>query len=335
MQRRTLLGAAWLAGAAAAAGVRPARAVPRRAQLALTGPAASVSNGLIQALDSGAFGALADRVTFEPWRDPDQLRALVLGGRADVAAMPTNVAANLYNRGAPLALVTVATWGVLWVVSRDPAAKTLTDLRGRELAIPFRGDMPDIVFGLLAERQGMDVRRDLKVRYVATPMDAMQLLLMRQVEHALLPEPAVSMALRKVRSLPLNIVAPALHRAVDLQQEWGRLLQRPPRIPQAGLAVVGALREDRAAVAAVQRIYADAVADCQRDPGACAERVARRNELLRADAVADAISVAPDRPVPAAQARAELEFFFGELLARQPGLIGGRLPDAGFYAEAG
>lgn len=38
-----------------------------------------------------------------------------------------------------------------------------------------------------------------------------------------------------------------------------------------------------------------------------------------------------DLAVPAAQARPELEFFFAQLHARDPALLGGKLPDAGFF----
>ncbi|MBP6500899.1 MAG: PhnD/SsuA/transferrin family substrate-binding protein, partial [Thauera sp.] len=212
-------------------------------KLTLAGPSAAVSNALIHMVDSGALNDIADVVEFVPWRDPDQLRVMALDGRADVLAMPTNVAANLYNRGAKLQLINVSTWGVLWLVSRDPALKSLADLRGKELAMPFRGDMPDIVLQLLAEQQGLDVKKDLQLRYVASPVDAMQLLVMRRVDHALLAEPAASMALRKTGSFPLSMIAPELHRSVDLQQEWGRVFARAARIPQAGIAVMGALRE--------------------------------------------------------------------------------------------
>ena len=70
------------------------------AKLTLAGPSAAVSNALIHMVDSGALADLAEVVEFVPWRDPDQLRVMALDGRADVLAMPTNVAANLYNRGA-------------------------------------------------------------------------------------------------------------------------------------------------------------------------------------------------------------------------------------------
>src|SRR5574343_1399830 len=115
-------------------------------RLVLAGPFAAVSFPLIHMVETGALQDVAQRVEFVAWKDPDQLRVLAMQGRADFVAMPTNVAANLYHRGVPLQLLNVSTWGVLWMVSRDTNLKTLADFKGKEVAIPFRADMPDIVF---------------------------------------------------------------------------------------------------------------------------------------------------------------------------------------------
>lgn len=152
----------------------------QRERLVLAGPATAVSFPLLHMVESGALADIAPQVEFVAWNNPDQLRALAMEGQADFMAMPTNVAANLYNRGVPLQMVNVSVWGILWMVSRNPDMKTLTDFKGEEIAVPFRGDMPDIVFGFLAEKSGLDPRRDFTVRYSATPMDAMQLLVPRQ-----------------------------------------------------------------------------------------------------------------------------------------------------------
>ncbi|MDY0071529.1 MAG: MqnA/MqnD/SBP family protein [Thauera sp.] len=310
-------------------GLASAQKLPK---LTLSGPMAGVSNPLIHIVASGALNDVADEVEFVAWRDPDQLRVMALDGRADVLAMPTNVAANLYNRGARLQLLNVSTWGVLWLVSRDPALRTLADLRGKEVALPFRGDMPDIVFQQLAEAEKLDVRKDLKLRYVASPIDAMQLLVLRRVDHALLAEPAVSMALRKTGSFPLKVIAPELHRSVDLQQEWGRVFSRPARIPQAGIAVLGALRERPELVARIEAEYARALQWCVDQPLACGEEVAARIDMLTAEAVSDSIPRSQLEAVPVREARAELEFLFERLLAKNPALIGGKMPADDFYA---
>lgn len=339
-RRRSLCGLAATAlayaggGAIAVAAPAPAPAQTSRKlpRLVLAGPPASVSNPLIHMVESGALADVAERVEFVPWRDPDQLRAMALDGKTDVLAMPVNVAANLYNRGAKLRLLDVSTWGILWVVSRDASVHTLADLRGQEIAMPFRADMPDILFGLIAERQGIDPRKDLRIRYVASPIDAMQLLVMRRIDHALLAEPAVSMALRKTGSFPASLVAPELHRAIDLQDEWSRAFGRPPRIPQAGIAVMGATRERPGIVARVAQAHAHSLKWCDENAEECGRIVARRIEMLAPEAVADAIAQHRVRSVPAREARADLEFLYSLLLRKNPALVGGRMPDEGFYA---
>ena len=67
----------------------------------------------------------------------------------------------------------------------------------------------------------------------------MQMLILRRVDHALLAEPAISIALRKTKSFPISVVAPDLYRSVDLQKEWGELFQTKAKIPQAGIAYLG------------------------------------------------------------------------------------------------
>ena len=328
LSRRQAL--AWLAAPLAAApALGVAAALP---QITLAGPPAIVSAPLIHMAETNALQGLAQRTVFTSWRDPDQLRMMAMGGKADVLAMPSNVAANLFNRGAGVALLNISTWGALWVVTRDAGRKTLAAFKGEEIAVPFRGDMPDIVLQLLAAKQGLDPLRDFRIRYVPTPMEAMQLLITRRVSHALLSEPAVSLALRKTQSFPVGLIAPTLHRGADMQQEWGRLYQRPARLPQAGIAAVGALRAQPEALAAVTRAYAQSLAWCRDNAMECGRMMARHIDLLTPEAVADAIAVSQMDAVPLPQAREELEFFFGQLMARNPGLLGGKLPAAAFYA---
>ncbi|WP_415035994.1 ABC transporter substrate-binding protein [Azonexus sp.] len=302
-------------------------------KLTLSGPFAAVSFPLIHMVDSGALKEVAETVEFIPWKDPDQLRVLALDAKqpADFVAMPSNVAANLYNRGVSLKLINISTWGVLWLVSRDKNLKTLADFQGKEVLMPFRADMPDIVFQTLAAKAGLDPKKNFQLRYVGTPLDAMQLLIARRADHALLAEPAVSMALRKTKSFPVSLIAPDLYRSVDLQQEWGRLLQREARIPQAGIVAMGKVLGNPALIERFQKAYAASLNWCEAKPNECGALVAKRIDLLTPEAVADSVRIDNTAFVRAADAEAELDYFFKLLHARQPGLIGGKLPDAGFY----
>ncbi len=309
----------------------PAQA--RQPKLVLSGPFAAVSFPLIHMVESGALKDVAETVEFRSWKDPDQLRVLALDAKSDVdfVAMPTNVAANLYNRGVKLQLVNVSTWGVLWMVSREANLKTLADFKGKEILMPFRADMPDIVFQVLAEKQGLDVKRDFTLRYVGSPLDAMQMLITRRADHALLAEPAVSVALRKTKSFPVSVIAPELYRSANLQEEWGRVTQRPARIPQAGMVALGRALADPALVEKFQKAYAASLAWCEKHPEECGKLVAKRVDMLTPEGVADSVRVDNAVFVTAREAKPELEFFFGLLHAKQPALVGGKLPDGGFY----
>lgn len=332
MRRHFLKASAALAVTACLPGLSYGKAgkLPR---LILSGPHAAVSNPFYRMVETGALRDVAEVVEIRPWKDPDQLRALVLDPKspAHFVAMPTNVAANLYNRGVRLKLANVATWGVLFMVSRQAGLRTLADFRGKEIVLPFRGDMPDIVFQMLARRQGLDPARDFRLRYVGSPLDAMQLLVTRRADHALLAEPAASVALRKTKSFPVSIIAPELYRSVDLQAEWGRVLKRPPRIPQAGIVAMGAALDQPGLVQQVQQAYAGALQWCEQNPEACGKLVAGQVGMLTPEGVADSVRVDNATFVTAADARTELDFFFRLLAGQQPGLIGGKLPDAGFY----
>lgn len=319
----------------AAALVLPA--LPAQAQklprLVLAGPPAAVSYPLVHMVASGALDDLAEKVEFRMWRDPDQLRALALEGQADVLAVPTNVAANLYNRGAKLQLVNVSTWGILWILSRDPQVNDFADLRGKEIALPFRGDMPDLLFGLIGQAQDLNPRKDMKLRYVASPMDAMQLLLARQVDTALLAEPLVSMALLRERAMGVDGASAGLRRAIDLQAAWGQAFKRAPRIPQAGIAIMGDLRDQARIVTEIQDVYADSLAWCRANADECGREVAQYIGMLSAPAIAQSVASSALDAVPAAEARGELEFLFDALMRGNPASIGGHLPEAAFYGS--
>lgn len=312
----------------------PLYAAEKLPTLTLSGPFAAVSNPLIHMVKSGSLSDIADQVAFKVWKNPDQLRADAIGGEADFIAMPSNVAANLYNRGVELKLVNVSVWGVLWMVSREPDLKTLEDFKGKEIAIPFRADMPDIVFEQLSREQGLAPKKDFKLRYVSSPLDAMKLLIMRRVDHALLAEPAISMALRKTESFPVSVIAPQLYRSVDLQREWGRLLEREARIPQAGMAALGTVLARPDIIARFEEEYAKSLQWCLDNPEAAGEMVAETIELLTPEAVADSIKVSNFAAVSAVTARDELEFFYQRLMQDSPALVGGKLPDDNFYFVA-
>lgn len=297
-------------------------------RLILSGPVASVAHPLLRIVESGALKDVAHQVEFRLWNNPDELRALILQKEVDFIALPTNVAAILHQKSQPIELLNVSVWGILQIISRDSSIKRIDDLRGKEVVVPFRADMPDIVLQALLKKAGLE-REAVKIRYVASPPDALQLLLTRRADHALLAEPATSMAMRKSGSFPVSLIAPELHRAIDLQSEWGRLFETKPQIPQAGIAAMSAL--PASIKARFLEEYEKALEWYQQNPQEAGALVGKYIPFFSPEAISDSITHIHLQSVKVKDARAELEAFYQLLHSYEPKLVGGKLPSAEFY----
>ena len=301
----------------------------KKEKLILSGPMASVSHPLLHMIETNALADVAQKVEFVLWKNPDELRALTLRGRADYIALPTNVAANLYNKGVDVKLLNVSVWGILGMITRDKDKKTLADFKGCDIAMPFRADMPDIVFEEIVKKQGLDPKKDFNLKYVGSPIDAMQMLILRRVDHALLAEPAISMALRKTNSFPLKLIAPDLYRSADLQKEWGEVFHVEGKIPQAGMASIG--KQDEYVTQRFNEEYAKSLAWYKAHPKEAGLLVEKYIDMLNADAVADSLEYVQLQNVSAKESQPDLEFFYNLLKNNNPKSIGGKLPNDGFY----
>jgi len=300
-------------------------------KIVLSGPIASVSHPLIHMIATGALEDIAKKVEFKLWKNPDELRALTLKGGADFIAVPTNVGANLHNKGVDIKLLNVSVWGILGMITRDKNLKTLADFKGKEIAMPFRADMPDIVFEEIVKKQGMDPKKDFKLQYMSSPMDAMQMLIMRRVDHALLAEPAISIALRKTKSFPLKIIAPDLYRSADLQTEWGETFKVEAKVPQAGMAVLGDISKNDHIIKRFKEEYNKSLEWYKTNKKEAGELIVKTLPMLDAVGVSDSIEHVRLNPVDANDAKKDLEFFYNILKKNNPKTIGGKLPNNKFY----
>jgi len=300
-------------------------------KIVLSGPVASVSHPLIHMVESGALDDIAKKVEFRLWKNPDELRALTIQGGADFIAVPSNVSANLYNKGVDIKLLNISVWGILGMITRDKNLKTLADFKGKTIAMPFRADMPDIVFEEIVKAQGMDPKKDFKLQYMSSPFDAMQMLIMRRVDHALLAEPAISIALKKTGSFPLKLIAPDLYRSTDLQKEWGETFKVETKIPQAGMAVIGDMIKNKHVIERFNEEYNKSLQWYKENPKQAGELVVKTIPMLDASGVTNSIKHVQLNTVKALDAKKDLEFFYKMLEQNNPKTIGGKLPNDGFY----
>lgn len=327
LDRRTFLALLGAGASSVALGLGPWRAaVADGGNLALYGPPAAPSLALAHLAERHGLDPAYGQPSFSVYRDPDQLRTGFVSGRWELAGTPTYVAANMANRELPVHLVNVMTQGLLYVISRDDSVQSFDDLAGKTVAMFFKGDMPDLVCQYIAEQRGLRVGGDIKLQYVATPVEAIQLLLSGRVDQAVLPEPAATGAIMQGMKATQKLV-----RAIDLQQAWAEVTGGPPAIPQAGMMIAEPLMERHPGlVADLQQAFA-ASADWVNNNPASAGKLGAAYMPLKPPVIERSIPFSKIEPQTGKAARPALEDFFGRLVELNPGIIGGRLPDAGFY----
>ncbi len=322
--------AALVTGVAALAMPMVLRAGTQRlTRLVLQTPGSGPGILLAHARAIGAFDSFADTVDLPIWSGFDQMRAGFVSGKVPVTVMPTQGAASLYNRGFGLRMIATLTDGHCGLVARDIAGCDIADLRGKRVALSgingFTGHMMRL--GLRAAGVGPDA---LELLPAATHMEAGQLLLAGRADAALIAEPAATAVLRRARATGSN--GQGLHRGVQMKEVLGRITGLRPVLPQACLAI----RSDHAAdhpwlAGALNDALARATASLNADPGAAAAHAGafldRAPGLLE-----EAIPFASISVRAASQARPEVEALYNALLAADPGIIGGRLPDDALYA---
>lgn len=315
---------------AAAGGLTSALAMPtvlRAAapRLALYGPPAAPTITLAHAVETGMFAELAGDVSLTVWRTPDELRAGLTSGEIDLSVVPAQAAANLYNRGMGMRLVNVMTNGLLFIMARPGEVDSLDALAGKTLAVPFPNDTPDFIGRALLDHHGLT--DEVTFSSPATPMEAAQLLLAGQIDAALLSEPVATVVTLRAAEAGQEVV-----RAIDVQEEWGAVTGLGPVVPQAGLAVTDRFAgENGDLIAPLQEIMEAATAAVIADPEGAAAYAA---PYLEQPAAMLAASIPHSKLVatPASQARPALEAMYELMAGEDAAILGGGLPDDGFYA---
>lgn len=324
MTRRSTL--AGIGAALAFSALKPLRAAERLPELVLWGPPAGPSVALAHAVAAGLFAPVAERVHFKVWRSPDELRAGLTSRTMDVFVLPTQAAANLFNKGLGVRLVTVMTDGLLHLVSADPGLTSIAALKRRTVALPFRNDTPEFLFRRLLARAGLAPETDTTIQFTGTPMEAVQLLMTGRADAALLPEPSATAAILRAAEMGRTI-----ERTIDIQTAWAAATGLTPSLPQAGLGVSAAFLDRHGAL--VPALH-DAIAAATAAVHAAPERAAADSApALGLPEAVIARSIPHSRLVstPAREARPALETLYREIAGFDARIIGGGLPASDFY----
>ncbi|MCI8341672.1 MAG: ABC transporter substrate-binding protein [Firmicutes bacterium] len=172
----------------------------------LKGPTAM---GAAMLMNENENGFVFGNYSFEVLNTPSEVTAKILNGDADVAAVPVNMAASLYNKtNGDVLIAAINTLGNLYIVENGQSISSAADLSGKTIVSAGQGAVPEYVLNLILSKSGVT---DATVEFVASHSDAVAAIAAGEADVAMLPEPFATMAEKKVEGL---------NRAVDLSEVW-------------------------------------------------------------------------------------------------------------------
>jgi len=110
-----------------------------------------------------------------------------------------------------------------------------------------------------------------------------------------------------------------------------KLFEVEPKIPQAGLAIIGETKGKEQLITKILEEYEKAINWYKSNQKDASELVVKTLPMLEVNGLADSIDYIKFENINAQNSKKDLEFFFSVLLENDSKIIGGKLPDDNFY----
>lgn len=256
---------------------------------------------------------------------------------AQIAVMPTNAAANLYNKKVDVKLASVNVFGLMYMIGQN-SLNSLEDLKGKVIYSIGEGNTPDLLMKYFLNKAGVEyVKSDEVVAdkaafvYVADGSNAIQAMKMwqtgkstKRVDYAVIGQPAATNALSKLENTSI---------VFDFQSEW--IKDAGSNYPQAGVVVKSKVGEDSSFIAALRKALSENYAYISANPSAVSEVLEANNSTLKGvtfdKSLIDACNIGY---LTAKDAKTALENYFTKATehdAESTKFFGGVLPADDFY----
>ena len=280
--------------------------------------------GMAALMDAAAKGEAALDYTFTVETDASNIVAALVNGSADIAALPTNAAAAVYNKTqGQVQVLALNTLGVLYLVTDGSVTvESMADLAGQTVYAPAQN--PSFIFQHLVQANGLsDVTID---NTYAQPADLNAAVASGEVSIAVLPEPMVTVA----KSQNPDLVV-----ALDLTAEWDKVSQ-PGSLVQGCVVVRKEFAEaNTEAVKSFLAEYEASIDALVNDVQGTAAKIEAHGVFAKAAVAAKAIPNCNVCFIAGSEMQDALSQFLTIMHGVAPASVGGNIPGDDFYCILG
>lgn len=258
---------------------------------------------------------------FEIVSGADVVAPAIINKSADIAAVPTNLAAVLYAKTkGEIQILAANTLGVLYLIENGETVNSMNDLEGKTVYCCQQGANPEYITRYLIEKSGLtNVTLDFTYN---TPDELATAIATGMVDLAILPEPKVTATLTQ---------NDALRRAINFSDVWTEVSNGLPLIQGCIIARKSFVEEHPNEVAAFLEEYKSSIEFVNNNSEEAAAMIAEAGIIPKAPLALKAIPNCNIAFISGSELVEPMTGFFTVLHSANPASVGGAVPSEDIF----
>lgn len=287
---------------------------------ALKGP---TSIGMVQIMENAKNDAALNHYNFKITGTADEFTADLVKGDIQIAAIPSNLAANLYNKSnGKVKIIGINTLGVLYILQTGDSIKSVSDLKGKTIYSTGKGTTPEFTLNYLLKSAGVDPEKDVKIEYKSEATEVAALLAQSDNAIAMLPQPYVTTVMMQNQKVTI---------ALDVTKEWEKYAGQNSSVVTGVVAVNAEFADKNPAV--IQEFikeYKESVTFVNNNVDTASQYVEEFG-IFKAEVAKKAIPYCNITFIDGSEMKSKVSAYLKVLFEQKADSIGGAMPKDDFY----
>ncbi|MDE6593642.1 MAG: ABC transporter substrate-binding protein [Oscillospiraceae bacterium] len=175
--------------------------------------------GMVKMMSDSEKGETFNKYNVSIYGAADEIVAGVVSGSTDIANVPANLAAVLYNKTeGNICVCDVNTLGVLYIVAINEEINSIEDLRGKTVYSTGKGTTPEYVLNYILRQNGLEPQTDVTIEYKTEASECAAVMAESESGIAVLPQPYVTAAMKQNDAIQIWL---------SLTDEWNKVSDTP------------------------------------------------------------------------------------------------------------
>lgn len=282
--------------------------------------------GMAYLMAQDEAGTAYNDYEFKIETDATNIVSGLIAGTIDMAALPTNAAANVYNKSnGNVQVIAINTLGVLYLLEKDDQISSISDLKNTDKKIYVPAQNPRFITEYILEANGISADKIDSTTY-STPAALQAAVVAGQVELAVLPQPVITAAVAGAKKAGFTYST-----ALDLTEEWNKIPGSEQLVQGCLVVRKGFAQENKDAVDGFLAEYETSIKYLNENPAEASALIVNYNIFANASVAEKAIPFCNVTFMKGEEMKSAMSAFIGVMFDVAPASVGNKIPANDFY----